>query len=86
MPFVLDASVTASWCFEDEEAPVAGAEIQHLVDVAVRQHLALGQGRARASLVVAPDNTSDPAGKERSRCRAGGSQVSGQRFGTNHLD
>ena len=30
MPFVLDASVTASWCFEDEEAPVADAAMDRL--------------------------------------------------------
>ena len=30
MPFVLDASVTASWCFEDEEAPVADAAMNRL--------------------------------------------------------
>ena len=30
MPFVLDASVTASWCFEDEEASVADAAMDRL--------------------------------------------------------
>ena len=30
MPFVLDASVTASWCFEDEEASVAEAAMDRL--------------------------------------------------------
>ena len=30
MAFVLDASVTASWCFEDEEAPVADAAMDRL--------------------------------------------------------
>ena len=30
MPFVLDASVTASWCFEDEGAPVADAAMDRL--------------------------------------------------------
>ena len=30
MPFVLDASVTAYWCFEDEEVPVADAAMDRL--------------------------------------------------------
>ena len=30
MPFVLDASVTASWCFEDEVVPVADAAMNRL--------------------------------------------------------
>ncbi len=32
MPFVLDASVTASWCFEDEDAPVADTVMDRLPD------------------------------------------------------
>ena len=30
MASVLDASVTASWCFEDEESPVADAAMDRL--------------------------------------------------------
>lgn len=32
MSFVIDASVTASWCFEDEHAPVADAAMDKLLD------------------------------------------------------
>ena len=32
MPFVLDASVTASWCFPDEQSAVADAAMDRLLD------------------------------------------------------
>ena len=32
MPFVLDASVTAAWCFPDEQSIVADAAMQRLLD------------------------------------------------------
>ena len=32
MPFVLDASVTASWCFSDEQSAVADVAMQRLLD------------------------------------------------------
>ena len=32
MPFVLDASVTACWCFPDEQAMVSDAAMDRLLD------------------------------------------------------
>ncbi len=32
MPFVLDASVSLAWCFEDEETPVRGGRVRSTAD------------------------------------------------------
>jgi predicted nucleic acid-binding protein len=32
MPFVLDASVAATWAFEDEDHPIAAAALQRMLD------------------------------------------------------
>ena len=64
MPFVLDASVTACWAFDDEDHPVAAATLERLrVDEAIapslwwfeiRNTLIVNERRGR---LTAPDTT-----------------------------
>lgn len=69
MPFVVDASVTASWCFDDEKSPAADLAMDRLLDegavvpaiwrLEIRNILLVNERRGRIKLADADEFLAD---------------------------